>query len=257
MKRLVLCALIALCAVPDAFGWGQKGHDVTAYIAECHLSKRAARKVTRVLEGHSPVYYANWMDNASHTPEYAYSSSWHYANVDEGYTYQTMPRNDKGDVITALNDIIAKLRKGEMSPEEENIALRMLVHLVGDMHCPMHAGHRSDLGGNTVSVVYFGTPAKLHTIWDTQLVESAHNWGYTEWQQQIDRLSKQEEQAVCEGTFEDWFAETVNISAQIYKETPEGAKLSYDHVAHYAPIIEQQLLKGGLRLAAILNDIYR
>lgn len=257
MKRLVLCALAALCTVPSAFGWGQKGHDVVAYIAECHLTKRAARSVTKALEGHSPVYYANWLDNASHTPEYAYSSSWHYANVDEGYTYETMPRNEKGDIITALNDIIAKLRKGGLSPEEENLNLRMLVHLVGDLHCPMHAGHRSDLGGNTVSVVYFGTPTKLHTIWDTQLVESAHNWGYTEWQQQIDRLSKQEQQAVCEGTIEEWFAETVGICDQVYKELPEGSKISYDHVAHYAPVIEQQLLKGGLRLAYILNDIYR
>ena len=69
MKRLIICALAALCIIPDAFGWGQKGHDVVAYIAECHLSRRAARRVTRALEGRSPVYYANWMDNASHTPE--------------------------------------------------------------------------------------------------------------------------------------------------------------------------------------------
>ena len=184
MKRLVLCALVALCIVPDAFGWGQKGHDVVACIAECHLSRRAARRVTRALEGHSPVYYANWMDNASHTPEYAYSSTWHYANIDEGYTYETMPRNEAGDIVTALHDIIDDLRKGGLTPEEENIRLRMLVHLVGDLHCPMHAGHKSDLGGNTVSVLYFDTPTKLHTIWDTQLVESAHKWSYTEWQRQ-------------------------------------------------------------------------
>ena len=173
MKRLVLCALVALCIAPDAFGWGQKGHDVVACIAECHLSRRAARRVTRALEGHSSVYYANWMDNASHTPEYAYSSTWHYANIDEGYTYETMPRNEAGDIVTALHDIIDDLRKGGLTPEEENIRLRMLVHLVGDLHCPMHAGHKSDLGGNTVSVLYFDTPTKLHTIWDTQLVESA------------------------------------------------------------------------------------
>ena len=69
----------------------------------------------------------------------------------------------------------------------------MLVHLVGDLHCPMHAGHKSDLGGNTVSVLYFDTPTKLHTIWDTQLVESAHKWSYTEWQRQIDRVTRKQE----------------------------------------------------------------
>ncbi len=257
MKRLVLCALVALCIVPDAFGWGQKGHDVVACIAECHLSRRAARRVTRALEGHSPVYYANWMDNASHTPEYAYSSTWHYANIDEGYTYETMPRNEAGDIVTALHDIIDDLRKGGLTPEEENIRLRMLVHLVGDLHCPMHAGHKSDLGGNTVSVLYFDTPTKLHTIWDTQLVESAHKWSYTEWQRQIDRVTRKQEKELSDGTVEEWFAETAAICAEIYKELPEGTKLSYDHVAKYAPVIEDQLLKGGLRLARILNYIYR
>ncbi len=133
----------------------------------------------------------------------------------------------------------------------------MLVHLVGDLHCPMHAGHKSDLGGNTVSVLYFDTPTKLHTIWDTQLVESAHKWSYTEWQRQIDRVTRKQEKELSDGTVEEWFAETAAICAEIYKELPEGTKLSYDHVAKYAPVIEDQLLKGGLRLARILNYIYR
>ena len=234
-----MCVLVALCAVPEAFGWGQKGHDVVAYVAECHLSRRAAKRITAALEGHSPVYYANWLDNASHTPEYAYTSTWHYANVDEGYTYETMPRNEAGDVVTALNDIIARLRKGGLSQEEENIALRMLIHLMGDLHCPMHAGHKSDLGGNTVAVTFFGEPAKLHTVWDTHLVEAAHKWGYTEWRQQIDRMPKAEREALCEGSVEDWFAETAVICGRIYEEIPAGANISYDEVARYAPVIEE------------------
>lgn len=257
MKRLVLCALVAMCAVSEAFAWGQKGHDVVAYVAECHLSRRAARRITQVLEGHSPVYYANWMDNASHTPEYAYTSTWHYANVDEGFTYETMPRNENGDVITALNDIIARLRSGSLTPVEENTALRMLIHLMGDLHCPMHAGHKSDLGGNTVEVKFFGEPTRLHTVWDTHLVEAAHKWGYTEWQREIDRLPKAERRALCEGSLEEWFAETVEICGRVYEEIPAGKNISYDEVARYAPVIEEQLLKGGLRLAAILNSIYR
>ena len=106
-------------------------------------------------------------------------------------------------------------------------------------------------------MIYFGTPTKLHTIWDTQLVESAHKWSYTEWQRQIDRLTEQQQKAICDGTIEDWFAETAAICDRVYKELPEGTKISYDHVAEYAPVIENQLLKGGLRLAHILNEIYR
>ena len=167
-----------------------------------------------------------------------------------------MPRNEKGDVVTALNDIVSRLRRGGLTHEEENTALRMLIHLMGDLHCPMHAGHKSDLGGNTVEVKFFGEPTRLHTVWDTHLVEAAHKWGYTEWQREIDRLAKRDRQTVCEGSIEDWFAETVDICGRVYEEIPAGTNLSYDEVARYAPLIEEQLLKGGLRLAAILNSIY-
>lgn len=256
MKRLIFSIMAALMVVPNAFGWGQKGHDVVAYVAEQNLSRKVARKVTKALEGHSLVYYANWMDNASHTPEYAHTSTWHYANVDEGYTYQTMPKNEKGDVVVAVNDLIAQLKSGELTAEQENIALRMLIHLVGDLHCPMHAGHKLDLGGNLVEVLYFGKPSKLHSIWDSALVESAHNWGYTEWQREIDRLPRSKDRELQQGSVEEWFTETVELCHGIYKDLPEGTKVSYDEVAKYAPLIEQQLLKGGLRLAKILEEIY-
>ena len=256
MKRLFFTAVMALMIVPNAFGWGQKGHDVVAYVAEQNISCRVARKVAKVLEGHSLVYYANWMDNASHTPEYAHTSTWHYANVDEGYTYQTMPKNEKGDVVQAVMQLTEQLKKGGMTPQEESVALRMLIHLVGDLHCPMHAGHKSDLGGNLVEVLYFGKPQKLHSIWDSALVESAHNWGYTEWQREIDRQSRKEDKKLQQGSVEEWFSETVELSKGVYKDMPEGAKISYDEVAKYAPLIEQQLLKGGLRLARLLEEIY-
>ena len=257
MKKIIFSALMALMVVPNAFGWGQKGHDVVAYVAEQNLSARVARKVTKVLEGHSLVYYANWMDNASHTPEYAHTSTWHYANVDEGYTYQTMPKNENGDVVQAVINLTEQLKKGGMTSQEESVALRMLIHLVGDMHCPIHAGHKTDLGGNRVEVLYFGKPQKLHSIWDSALVESAHNWGYTEWQREIDRQPRKEDKKVQEGTPEQWFMETVELCKGVYKDMPEGAKISYDEVAKYAPLIEQQLLKGGLRLAKLLEYIYK
>lgn len=256
MKRLFFTAVMALMIVPNALGWGQKGHDVVAYVAEQNISCRVARKVAKVLEGHSLVYYANWMDNASHTPEYAHTSTWHYANVDEGYTYQTMPKNENGDVVQAVMQLTEQLKKGGMTPQEESVALRMLIHLVGDLHCPMHAGHKSDLGGNLVEVLYFGKPQKLHSIWDSALVESAHNWGYTEWQREIDRQPRKEDKKLQQGSVEEWFSETVELSKGVYKDMPEGAKISYDEVAKYAPLIEQQLLKGGLRLARLLEEIY-
>ena len=139
MKNLIIL-LSCLLFAGSVYGWGQKGHDVTAYIAECHLTPEAAQKIDKVLNGHSPVYYCNWMDIASHTPEYNYTKTWHYLNIDEGQTLETMPRNPKGDVLTAVTTLVAELKAGGLAPEAETEKLKMLIHLVGDMHCPMHTG---------------------------------------------------------------------------------------------------------------------
>lgn len=256
MEKLALSAL-ALFAVVQVFGWGPKGHDATAYIAECHLTPKAAKQIDRVLDGHSLVYYANWLDNASHTPEYAYTKTWHYLNIDEGKTLETMPRNEQGDVLTAVTAIYEKLKNGGLSREEEQFNLKMLIHLVGDMHCPMHTGRLSDRGGNDRPVVLFGRPSNLHSIWDSGIVEAAHKWGYTEWQQQIDRASKQDIRMIQAGTPTDWLRETQQICNEVYAKTPEGTKISYDYVNDFASVIEQQFLRGGLRLARLLNEIYR
>lgn len=256
-RRDLLLLFLSLCVVRSGFAWGQKGHDVTAYIAECHLTPAAAKRVDKLLDGHSPVYYANWLDNASHTPEYAYTKTWHYRNVDEGMTLETMPANPKGDVVQAVTDLVATLKSGTLSPSEESVRLKMLIHLVGDMHCPMHLGRATDLGGNKRAVRYFGRATNLHAVWDTSLVESAHNWSYTEWQRQIDRVSRSEADAIASGSPSEWAAETLAICREVYDTTPEGANLSYDYVAAQAPVIERQFLRGGLRLARLLNEIYR
>ena len=255
MKRFALL-ILTLCCTLSAMAWGQKGHDVVAYIAECHLTPRAAARVTAALDNHSPVYYANWMDNASHTDLYRYTSTWHYANIDEGYSFATMPRNEAGDVVSALETVIGELERGGLEPEQESLYLRMLIHFVGDLHCPMHAGHKSDRGGNERQVWYLSKSTNLHSIWDTDLVESAHRWGYTEWQREIDRLSRAERKAVVAGTPAGWLEETAAVCAEIYDSTPAGARVSYDYIAKYTPVIERQLVLAGHRLAAILNRIY-
>ena len=241
MKKLFLISLCLLFA-RGAFAWGQKGHDVTAYIAECHLT---------------PVYIANWLDFASYWPEYAYSKTWHYLNIDEGQTLETMPRNPKGDVLTAVTEITEKLKSGKLTPEEETLNLKMLIHLVGDMHCPMHLGRLSDLGGNKRPVRFFGRETNLHSAWDTNIPEAVHNWSYSEWQQQIDRLTDEEAAQIVAGEPADWVKETHEICKEIYDFSPEGTKISYDYIFKYTPVVEKQFLRGGRRLARLLNEIYQ
>lgn len=248
--------IVSLLMPMAANAWGQKGHDVVAYIAEQNLSKGARKRVTALLEGHSMVYVANWMDNASHTPEYEHTKTWHYVNVDPSEkTYANSVKEANGDVVLAINGIIERIKSGELSGEQERVELMMLIHLVGDMHCPMHAGRKSDRGGNGTKVKYFGQLKRLHSVWDSDIVESAHRWSYTEWGKQIDILTPKAMRAIVVGEPNDWIEETVILARELYITSTAG-ELSYDYVARYASVVEQQLLKGGLRLAAILEELY-
>ena len=259
MKKTCLRAAAALLASVISFSanaWSQKGHDVTAYIAEQHLMPATADSVAALLDGRSLVYWANWLDNASYQPDYAYTKTWHYKNVDADVPYEQAPLNTKGDIVTAINEVARTLRDSGATRSQKVLALKILTHLLGDIHQPMHLGHLSDRGGNEVKVKYFGRETSLHRIWDSSLPESAHKWSYTEWQQQIDRLSPEQEAAMAAGTPDDWARETCEIAGRVYTYFPKGRNASYNHVAHWTPVIEQQFLRGGIRLAAMLNSIF-
>lgn len=259
-SKKITCRLLAaaLCA-PVAFsalGWGQKGHDVIAEIASRHLTPVTAAAVDSLLGGSSMVYWSNWLDNASHTPEYAYTKSWHYKNIDPGETYENAPLYPDGDVVTALTDLRRSLASGTLDLTQSALALKMLVHLTGDLHQPLHMGRRNDRGGNDRRVFFFDTKTNLHSAWDTSLPEAAHRWSYSEWADQLDRATPDMERTLLEGDFSSWGRETYGIAAEVYEDTPEDAVISYDYVARWTPVVEHRFLSGGLRLAHVLNSIF-
>lgn len=256
MKRFLIAPIMCLTALA-AMAWGQKGHDVTACIAEKHLTPTAKTAVDSLLEGQSMIYWANWLDNASHTPDFAYTKTWHYKNIDEGVRYEEAPANPAGDVTLAIKAQIETLTDPKASFADKQLAMKILIHTVGDMHQPLHMGHATDLGGNRVKVRFFGRDANLHSVWDSSILESGHKWSYSEWQEQIDRVSPEEVEAIADGTIDDWAKQSAAIAGNVYRETPAGASLSYNEVAKWTPVIEQQLLYGGIRLAHILNGIFK
>lgn len=255
MKRPLITLFIGALSI-SAFGWGQKGHDVTACIAEHHLTPTAKHAVDSLLEGKSMIYWSNWLDNASHTRDYAYTKTWHYKNVDEGERYEEAQANPAGDAVTAIKSQIETLTDDKTSFDDAQLAMKILVHVVGDLHQPLHMGHATDLGGNRVPVKFFGRDANLHSVWDSSIPESAHKWSYTEWQEQIDRLSPEAEAEVIAGSIDDWAKQNVSISADVYRHFEPGKKISYNEVAQWTPTVETQFLNGGLRLAHILNLIF-
>lgn len=260
-------AIILMLDFTAAYGWGAKGHDVVAAIAEQHLTHRAKRKITRLLDGHSIVYYSSWMDNIQNSPYwengYNETKTWHYANVDKGFTYETMTKNPDGDVVKGL-EMLTK----EMTDNYEALTdsmrvdyLKMIIHMVGDLHCPMHAGRLSDRGGNGTKVVWFREETNLHSVWDSKMIESARKWSYTEWCENLDIQNRKYRRAVATGSIEDWFDETVEKAEDLYEYVESTGEtvpvLSYQFVYDFSPLLEEQLLNAGYRLAYVLNMIFR
>lgn len=255
-KNIFFIGLLSLNSL-SVFGWGQKGHDVTAFIAEKHLTETTRAAVNDLLDGKSIVYWSNWLDNASHTDKFAYTKTWHYKNIDEGQTFESAPLLETGDIVRAIYEQSAILNNPEASKEDKQLALKILVHLMGDIHQPMHLGHASDRGGNGHKIKYFGRDNNLHSIWDSSVPESAHKWTYTEWQEQIDRVTAAQEESILEnGSPEKWGKETFEIAKEVYEKTPQGYDVSYDYIADWTPVVEDQFLKGGIRLADLLNAIF-
>lgn len=255
-KFITSCAIVTLGYL-SAFGWGQKGHDTVAFIAGKHLTPATTDSINALLDGYSLVYWANWLDNASHTPDFAYTKTWHYKNIDADQTFQTAPNIPEGDIIQALKEQVEILTNTTATKDDKALALKMVVHFLGDIHQPMHLGRAADRGGNSHKVTFFQNDTNLHSVWDTSLVEAAHKWSHIEWQEEIDRLSPERIISIISGgTPVIWGEETYEISKQIYASTPETTDIQYDYIAKWTPTIEMQLEKGGLRLADLLNSIF-
>ncbi len=255
MTKQIAILLLLLMLPTTSYGWGKRGHDVIAHIAECHLTKGVLEGVTELLDGRSMVYYANWMDSASRTAKYRDTYTWHYFNMEMRDDCSTAKRERHGDLLTAAEELEARLRDESLTREERGVALRMYIHIIGDMHQPMHIGREEDHGGGDIPVVYFVESTSLHAVWDYHIVEGCHSWSYSEWQQQIDRLNEAEVRAVTAGGYAEWIDATHEVTREIYRRTPAEHRIFYEYVDHFTPIVEQQLLYAGLRLAAKLNMI--
>lgn len=257
MKKNFIVGFMCLTGAVSAFGWGQKGHDIVAYIAQKHLTPATQAAVDSLFDGYSLVYWSNWLDNASHTEEYEYTKTWHYKNIDANKTFENAPKIKEGNIVDAIYDQVEVLRSDDTSKDDKVLALKIVVHLLGDIHQPMHLGREKDKGGNRYSVRFFKGQKNLHSVWDSFLPNASHSWSHTEWQEEIDRLSPEKQVEIVAGGNPDvWGKETYEICKEIYDTTAEETNIEYDYISKWTPTIEMQYEKGGLRLADLLNSVF-
>jgi len=174
-------------------------------------------------------------------------------DLDENYA--DIKKNPKGDLVTGINKCIAVLKDDNSTHEDKVFYLKFLVHLVGDLHQPLHIGQREDKGGNGIQVQWFGKGANLHSVWDSKMIEE-WNMSYLELADNAQELSKNQVKEIEKGSLIDWVNEVHEITKKVYKSAKSGDKLKYKYSYDYMGTVRVQLQKGGIRLAKILNEIY-
>ncbi|MGB5358149.1 MAG: S1/P1 nuclease, partial [Eudoraea sp.] len=131
-----------------------------------------------------------------------------------------------------------------------------LIHLIGDLHQPMHVGRLEDKGGNDIQLQWFGRGTNLHRLWDSNMIDD-YGMSYSELTQKLPRLSKSQLSMLQKGDVLDWVEESQQLANELYESVEIGEKLGYAYNYKYWKIVENQLLKGGVRLAKVLNSIYQ
>ena len=252
---LIVTFLFTKPAVEEVVFWGQNGHRVTGKIAENHLKKRAKKKIDKLLKGQSLAFVSTYADEIKSDRAFSKYYPWHYVNMDLDQSYAEASKNPKGDLVTGINKCIEVLKNSESSFEDKSFYLKMLVHFVGDLHQPMHIGQKADKGGNSVKVQWFGKGTNLHAVWDTKMIEY-WNMSYLELAESAQDLSKKQVKAIEAGTLVDWVDEIHEVTRSIYKSVEVGENIRYKYSYEHFGTVREQLQRGGIRLAKILNDIF-
>ncbi|MFW5759583.1 MAG: S1/P1 nuclease [Cyclobacteriaceae bacterium] len=256
MKKVIftLIAIFYLGLGGVSAFWGKTGHRVVGEVAEQYLSKRAKKNIKKVLGNESLAMASNYMDFIKSDPAYQHLNPWHYATIPDSLNYAQAGTPAEGDAIRAIELLKQELIKKEFSEGDELFTLRCLIHLVGDIHQPLHVGNGLDRGGNDVKVTYFGRSSNLHRVWDSQIID-AEQLSYTEYASSINFIEKKLVKKWQKDPLIEWANESKMLRSQVY-QLPEDNKLSYRYIYDNIDIINQRLLQAGVRLAGILNEIY-
>ena len=249
IKRFSICFPFFLSVL---FGWGNTGHRIVGYIAEQFLTENAKHGVATILGHTSLSMVSTWADEIKSDPEWNHAYDWHWTTIPDGEHFEAGKRS--GQAVEKVQEFLDLLKTESKTQTEKEVALKFLVHLVGDLHQPLHVGNGRDKGGNDVKVKWFGKSTNLHAVWDTKLIDH-QKLSYTEYGNYL-LLNLSDEQKI-EWKKADIFqiiSESQQCRDQTYKF--ENNNLKWDYFYQNKELLEMRLLMGGVRLAGMLNRCF-
>lgn len=260
-RRLLAAALVLGCSAAlrpaPAVAWGAIGHALIARVAAAHLTPQARARVRELLHGASLADVASWADDVRETREE--TARWHFVDIPlwrRAYDpHRDCRKTPYGDcAVAAIGRFARTLADPQAPPAARGEALKFLVHLIGDIHQPLHCATNHDGGGNDVLVTFFGEPANLHWVWDTGIIEhaglreAAYAGALETW------LRSENVAALQRGSVVDWVNESHRLAVEHAYKIPADHRLGDAYFAANRPIVDRQLATAGVRLARVLND---
>lgn len=253
LLRATIGALLMIFYCSVSLAWGPTGHRVTGWIAEQHISKKVKKELIRILGDQSLAMASTWMDEIRSDSLYDYTSDWHWVTIAEGMTYQESEKNKNGDILETIERLKAALKTKSLEADKEREYLKMLIHLIGDLHQPLHVGSGNDRGGNDIKVTWFRKQSNLHRVWDSDMIDDT-KLSYTELAASLEKPNAATILSWQRSDIYTWTNESMAYRENVYRYG--RGNLGYKYTYENFHIVRHRLLQAGVRIAGVLNDIY-
>ena len=258
-KLILICLFFYLPLSGNA--WGVTGHRIVGQIADSYLNRETKREIEKILGFESVAMASNWPDFIKSDPAYKYLDTWHYLNIKGGVTQNEfnlfLAADTATDAYTKINFLVNQLKQNRnvLSQETKQLYLRLLIHIVGDVHQPMHVGRPDDRGGNSIKLKWFSDDSNLHQVWDSRLIDF-QQLSYTEYTAAINHITREQRIALQQQPISQWFWDSYILAEKLYADVKPDQRLDYQYNFKFIGALNQRLLEGGVHLAGLLNDIF-
>ncbi|MFM7196008.1 MAG: S1/P1 nuclease [Bacteroidota bacterium] len=252
MKKVLIFFLLLSVVVPAA-AWGVTGHRAIGLIAERLLNAKAKKKLEAILSRESIAMTSNWMDEIRSDSTWNHTADWHWVTIETGKRYEDSPKNPKGDIIATLERLMEEIRTRKVTGVKEAEHVKMIIHLIGDIHQPLHVGCCDDQGGNRVRLKWFRDDSNLHRLWDSDLIDHSR-LSYTELADALVLPDATVVKTLQTATVRQWAVESMDVRERVY--AIGDGKLGYAYAYRNNDLMKKRLLEAGVRLAGVLNALY-
>lgn len=264
MKNRILTLILAFAALlssEKAMAWATWGHHISAYIAEQHLTPEAKAQCRKYLR-HTLPHYSSWQDYWRHSHPFKEITHWHMNYIDKDFNTIGKGGNITRDATTQVERITKEMEKGKyrnLSDSMVIVNLKLLIHMVVDMHCPCHVGYHKDSQLRGGSIMVKGKKMGRHKFWDASPQLMHPKWKLDDFLKAYDTYSAKEIKKVSKGTPTKWGRQNAYKMVKTYtmwEKDAEFTKLSKKQRQEIDDVVREQLAYGGYRLAGILNYIF-